>query len=85
MKFWQAVAFIDTDQLLALAQVSDQVGYHGIMVSDHVFYPRRLDSAYPYSPTGAPGWDPARRYADSLDAKVQAVENFAHSVIDKIG
>ena len=64
MKFWQAVAFIETDQLLELARVSDEAGYHGIMVSDHVFYPRQLASAYPYSPTGAPIWDTSTPWPD---------------------
>ena len=65
MKFWQAVAFLDTDQLLELAKISDDCGYYGIMVSDHVFYPEKLDSRYPYSPTGAPIWDPATPWPDA--------------------
>ena len=37
MKFWQAVAFLDTDQLLDIARITDEAGFDGIMVSDHVF------------------------------------------------
>jgi probable F420-dependent oxidoreductase len=64
VKFWQAVAFLDTDQLIDLARISDDCGYHGMMVSDHLFYPEKLQSPYPYSPTGAPIWDPATPWPD---------------------
>ncbi|MGH9307523.1 MAG: TIGR03619 family F420-dependent LLM class oxidoreductase [Acidimicrobiales bacterium] len=64
LKFWQSVAFVDTDQLLALARLSDGLGYHGMMVSDHVFFPRELDSSYPYSPTGKPMWDSSAPWPD---------------------
>ncbi|MHB8670788.1 MAG: TIGR03619 family F420-dependent LLM class oxidoreductase [Acidimicrobiales bacterium] len=56
MRFWQAVAFLETDQVLELARVADEAGYHGIMVSDHLFFPADLRSAYPYSDDGRPFW-----------------------------
>ena len=34
MKFWLALAFVETDQTLALAKTADAAGYHGITVSD---------------------------------------------------
>ena len=59
MKFWQAVAFLDTDQLLDIARITDEAGFHGIMVSDHVFFPEKLTSPYPYAPDGKPYWSPS--------------------------
>ena len=54
MKFWLALAFVETDQTLALARTADASGYHGITVSDHLFAPQQRRSAYPYSVDGAP-------------------------------
>jgi probable F420-dependent oxidoreductase len=64
MDFWAAVAWVDPGQLLDVARACDDHGYHGILVSDHVFYPQKLTSAYPYSPTGAPLWSPSAPWPD---------------------
>ncbi|MBA2608310.1 MAG: TIGR03619 family F420-dependent LLM class oxidoreductase [Actinobacteria bacterium] len=54
MKFWLALAFVETEQALALARMADAAGYHGITVSDHLFAPQKRQALYPYSPDGAP-------------------------------
>ena len=66
MRFHQAVAFLETSQLLDLARASDTTGYAGIYVSDHLFYPRRLRSRYTYSPhaDGSPIWPPETDWPD---------------------
>ncbi len=64
MQFWAAVAWVDPSQLLDVARACDEHGYHGILVSDHVFYPQKLTSAYPYSPTGAPLWPSSAPWPD---------------------
>jgi probable F420-dependent oxidoreductase len=67
MRFHQAVAFLETDQLLELCPVVDATGYAGIYVSDHIFYPRELKSRYTYSPyeDGSPIWSPDADWPDS--------------------
>ena len=64
MKFWQAVAFLDTDQLLDVARITEDAGFHGITVSDHVFYPAKLTTPYPYSADGKPIWAPSTPWPD---------------------
>lgn len=54
MKFWQSVAFSDPDELLEVARLAEQVGFHGVFLSEHVFVPEKLESKYPYSPDGTP-------------------------------
>lgn len=54
MKFWQSVTFSQPDELLPVARIAEDVGFTGVFVSEHVFYPRELASKYPYSPDGAP-------------------------------
>ena len=67
MRFHQAVAFLETDQLLELCQATDRMGYAGIYVSDHLFYPKELRSPYTYSPyeDGSPIWSPEADWPDT--------------------
>ena len=60
MKFWVATAFMRTNQLPHVAKLLDDAGYHGVLISDHLCYPKELASPYPYSPhpDGRPIWEP---------------------------
>ena len=58
MKFWQAVSFTEIDQLVEVAKLVEQTGFDGILVSDHLFFPEKLGSKYPYTPDGVPGFTP---------------------------
>lgn len=57
MKFWQALTFAEPEQLVELAPSIEQAGFEGALVSDHLFFPGRLESKYPYSEDGTPGFD----------------------------
>lgn len=57
MKFWQVLSFTEPDQLIPLAKAAEEAGFHGVMLSDHLFFPGRLESRYPYSEDGTPGFD----------------------------
>ncbi len=54
MKFWQSVTFSQPDDLLEIAKISEQAGFTGVFVSEHVFFPEKLASQYPYTANGAP-------------------------------
>ena len=47
---------------------SDQMGYSGMYVSDHLFNPRQLSSRYTYStaPDGAPFWEKETAWPDPM-------------------
>lgn len=66
MKFWCATAFMNTAELVHISKMLDRAGYHGLMVSDHLCYPRELTSKYPYSPhpDGRPIWAPETSWPD---------------------
>ena len=64
MKFWQSLSFTETDQLVPLARICEEVAFHGVIVSDHVFYPARLDSPYPYSQDGRPPFGPETEWPE---------------------
>ena len=57
MRFWQAVSFLEAEQLLDVARGAEEVGFDGAFVSDHVFFPGELVSRYPYNPDGVPYFD----------------------------
>ncbi len=56
MRFWHALAFAPTEELVALAKATERCGYHGITISDHLFYSAAQTSAYPYSSDGSTFW-----------------------------
>jgi probable F420-dependent oxidoreductase len=57
MKFWQSLSFTEPEHLLGIARKADEVGFDGAFMSDHVWHPTRIASAYPYSPDGKPSFD----------------------------
>ena len=57
MKFWHALPFMQPPDAIELAVASDESGYDGITIPDHLFYPRKLSSPYPYSEDGTPGFN----------------------------
>lgn len=57
MKFWQVVSFSEPEQLLDIARSAEEVGFEGVLLSDHLFFPEKLGSKYPYAPDGRPGFE----------------------------
>jgi probable F420-dependent oxidoreductase len=64
MKFWQAITWAETDQLLEIARCAEELGFHGLMSGDHAVYPEAIDPDYPYSETGLPPMQPEDEYPD---------------------
>jgi probable F420-dependent oxidoreductase len=68
VRFHQAIAFLPTDQVLPLAEASNEAGYAGMYLSDHLFNPRDLTSRYTYSvhEDGSPGWEKETSWPDPM-------------------
>lgn len=64
MEFWQATAFTDAAQLVELAPIVEEVGFDGICISDHLVFPQRIESEYPYTRSGKPYWKPDTDWPD---------------------
>ena len=64
MKFWQAITWVETEQLPELAKFAEEAGYHGLMGGDHAVYPETIDAGYPYSEDGRPDMSPDWEYPD---------------------
>lgn len=64
MKFWQSLTFTEIDQLVDVARICEDVGFHGAFVSDHVVHPDRFEPRYPYAPDGRPMFDASAPWPD---------------------
>lgn len=64
MKFWQVASFSEPDQLLDIARGAEEAGFEGLLLSDHLFFPGRLESRYPYSADGKPMFDGSVPFPD---------------------
>lgn len=83
MKFWQALTWIETDQLVEAARFAEEVGFDGCMLADHGVFPRDIRSAYPYATDGAPPMDPDAHYPDcwaTLGALAVATKKLRFSI-----
>lgn len=75
MKFWQSLAFTEMDQIVEVAKISEEVGFDGILISDHLFLPAGFGHEYPYSEDGDPGFAPGTPWPDAwmtISAMAQA-------------
>ena len=66
MRFWAQTAFSPPSHYIPLAKAADEAGIDGILMSDHIFFPRPLQSPYPYSPyeDRRPVWDAETPWPD---------------------
>jgi len=53
MRFWLSVVAVqEVDQFAEIARFAESVGFHGLMVGDHLLWPNQITSRYPYTPDG---------------------------------
>jgi len=57
MKFTQALVGLPAVDYVAIAAAAETAGFAGVALSDHILYPRELDSRYPYTDDGAPQFE----------------------------
>jgi probable F420-dependent oxidoreductase len=65
MKFFQNVAFSETDQLIEVAKIAEELGFFGLATADHLVTPATINSTYPYAPDGKTWWDPNTHFPET--------------------
>lgn len=65
MKFWQNVAFSETEQLVDVAKIAEELGFFGLATADHLITPAEINSPYPYAADGKAWWDPNTHFPDT--------------------
>jgi probable F420-dependent oxidoreductase len=68
VKFATALAFNDPMHFLELARTADECGWDWFAVSDHIVFPEKLSSAYPYAKDGKPYWSTSTPWPDPWTA-----------------
>ncbi len=57
MKYWiSLVNTTEVDQFVELAKKAEELGFEGMTVPDHLIYPTRSETKYPYTEDGAVWW-----------------------------
>ena len=64
MKYWQSLAFVEMDQILPLARFAEDLGFHGITLSDHLITSQAQADRYLYSEDGEVLWHPDTPWPD---------------------
>ncbi len=68
MKWCIPLAFNSAPQWTPLAQTAEEVGFDSVVISDHLIYPEKLETPYPYTRNGQPRWRPETAWPDPLIA-----------------
>ncbi len=66
MEFWQAIAHTESDQILDVARLAEELGFGAVTVGDHFVTPARIDSPYPYTKDRVPWVDPEDSTPDPM-------------------
>ncbi|MDO8389580.1 MAG: TIGR03619 family F420-dependent LLM class oxidoreductase [Actinomycetota bacterium] len=56
VKYWIMAGFLAVEQLVPVAQACEALGFAGVMLPDHLFFPEDFSSKYPYSADGEIMW-----------------------------
>lgn len=65
VQFWQFTGFMPTEQVLPLAIASEELGFEGLAIPDHLFFPQEIDPSYPGTSDGQPTWGPEAHWPDT--------------------
>jgi len=66
--FCIALAYNDPTHLCEIARTAEQAGFGAVVISDHLVYPERLDTPYPYTADGSPRWQADTPWPDPFVA-----------------
>ena len=64
MKYYISSAFLNTREIVEIAEAADELGYDGIGIPDHVVNLETLATPYPYTKDGQRRWRPFTDWPD---------------------
>jgi probable F420-dependent oxidoreductase len=64
MKFWQSLAFVEMEQIVALAKHCEQAGFYGVSMADHLVTTKQQSEAYLYTKDSKLFWNPSTHWPD---------------------
>ncbi len=66
MKFCIALAYNEARELPELSRVAEEAGFSAAILSDHLVYPTKLETPYPYTESGLPHWERETPWPDPI-------------------
>lgn len=66
MKFWQVISWCETEHIVEVAKHAEQLGFEGIILAEHIYYPKTTQSHYFYSDDGNSPQNPEMEFPDPL-------------------
>ena len=82
VKYWLNASFLELDQLIPVAKAAEEMGFEGLTLADHLFFPSEFSSSYPYSPDGKVIWPTLSPWPDcwvSIAAMAQVTQRLRFS------
>ncbi len=64
LKFAASLAYVDPTEFCEIARCADENQWDTLVVSDHLVYPEKVDTPYPYTPDGEMRWDSQAPWPD---------------------
>ncbi|MGE4607671.1 MAG: TIGR03619 family F420-dependent LLM class oxidoreductase [Myxococcota bacterium] len=64
LKFAASLAYVDPSELCEIARCADANHWDTLVVSDHLVYPEKIETPYPYTPDGETRWDSQAPWPD---------------------
>jgi probable F420-dependent oxidoreductase len=56
VRYWLNAGFLEVQQLAEVAGAAEELGFEGLALPDHLFFPAAISSDYPYSADGNISW-----------------------------
>ena len=66
MKFSVSIAMADPAHYIPIAQASEAIGYHAIVLPDSIFYSEDVSAPYPYTQDGKRMWGPETPWIEPI-------------------
>lgn len=66
MDFWQVISWCETEQIPDIAVHAEQLGFKGLILAEHIYYPASTSSRYYYSSDGVSPQNPDMEFPDPL-------------------
>mgnify|MGYP003875685591 CR=1 FL=1 len=66
MEYWQVISWCETDHIVEVAQHAEKLGFTGLILAEHIYYPQETTSRYYYSEDGESVQNPEMEFPDPL-------------------
>lgn len=66
MKFWQVISWCETEHIIDVARHAESLGFEGIILAEHIYYPASTRSHYFYSSDGSSIQNAEMNFPDPL-------------------